>query len=305
MRSVDTLRFSLSVATAALVVWAAGCGPSTTASNHQDAGDGADAGCPVPQQCGDACCTDTQYCHNAQCLEVIGQCDVEPLCPEDARCIDGHCIPWSEFPGFDHDTGCTREVEPGVLRPQLQCAWESDPATDPDAAFYAIRHTPLVVDFHLGDVDVARGPSIVVVGREEYRGGDPGCPSRGPVTVLDGRTCEELYRTDAEDGPVLERGCLLHPDPVDERPETAAQVLDLHRLAADDEPGVDPGDLRVVEHDEVGGPITTDQGLLAVRDLDGHDVGPVFEVGQFYDHGCLPGVSSRVRRADPIALMRL
>ncbi len=196
-----TLRASnwlLPLATLAVAL-AASCGDS---SGDRDGGSG-DGGCPTDRMCGSSCCGDDQYCFGTACLDTTGPCE-DDACSDDARCVEGWCIPWDEFGADPYDPECTREVEPGAVRAQLQCAWQGDPATDPTPGYHVVRHTPLVVDFHLGDIDVPMGPSIVVIGDAVYQEGVPRvCESTGTLFVLDGRTCGELYKLDGDGEEVL------------------------------------------------------------------------------------------------------
>lgn len=168
------------------------CDSSTINGNPGDGG-GDGPPCTTGQRCGSSCCAASEVCAVNTCVTPSGDCSGGQACSEDARCIDGHCIPWQATPQSPFDTTCTREMKPGqTLRPQLQCAWEPPAgANDKD---YALRHTPLVINFGLAGPDQAASPSIVVVGYATYQESVPRiCQSSGALVILDGRSCKERY----------------------------------------------------------------------------------------------------------------
>jgi hypothetical protein len=139
-------------------------------------------------------CSADQLCVLGGCHTPKGTCSTAADCADDTRCLEGHCFAWKEFPALPYDDKCTREVKVGVLRPQLQCSWEDDPEKAQKPLYHAVRHTPLVADFKLGDVDRQLGPSIVVIADATYTEGVArGCESSGSLIILDGRSCKKLY----------------------------------------------------------------------------------------------------------------
>ena len=159
-----------------------------------DGGGGDGGGCTAARQCSGTCCPADQLCVLGGCHAPKATCSSSADCSDDTRCLDGHCFAWKEFPALPFDDKCTREVKPGILRPELQCAWENDPEKASNPSYHVVRHTPLVADFKLGDIDRQLGPSIVVIADATYtEGGARVCESSGSLMVLDGRTCKKLY----------------------------------------------------------------------------------------------------------------
>ena len=181
----------VSIALSALLALTA-CDSGTVNGKPGDAG-GDGPPCTSERRCGSSCCAATEVCAASTCVTPTGDCSGGQACSEDARCIDGHCIPWQSTPMSPYDTSCTREMQPGqTLRPQLQCAWE--PPAGGNENDYALRHTPLVINFGLAGPDQAASPSIVIVGYATYQESVPRiCQSNGAVVILDGRSCKERY----------------------------------------------------------------------------------------------------------------
>ncbi len=174
------------------VLWDGCSCNSEITTNEYDGGHATDGICDPAAVCGSSCCVTGEICYQQTCLTPVGTCEPQQPCQEDSVCIDGRCLPWGQLPTMPFDEDCTRTVEPGRLRPQLQCAWEGE-----DADAFAVRHTPLVVDFGIGNIDRPMGPSVVIISKGTYSEEEPrGCQSSGIVIILDGRTCKESFTLD-------------------------------------------------------------------------------------------------------------
>lgn len=191
------MRVALLVAGSALFLGGCDCegdieGPDGTDDAGADADAGADDGGPCD-------CTAPEECIGGQCRSPHGPCDTGADCTADDRCLEGRCVDWGDG---ETDRECSRESEPGRVRPELQCAWAGPPAGGARETAVAVMHTPLTMDFGLPeDPDSPQGPSIVFASDDSYHESVPRiCESHGILRIVDGATCEERFElADAAD----------------------------------------------------------------------------------------------------------
>ncbi len=123
------------------------------------------------------------------------------MCPGDARCVMGRCLPWGMG---ESDPECVRVTSSGPVIPQTQCTFTTPPMGDPFPMAVAILHTPLVADLGIATVpDAPTRPSIIMVSNRSYREGVPRvCDAEGFLRVIDGATCVQQGTMPAADPPL-------------------------------------------------------------------------------------------------------
>ncbi len=145
-----------------------------------DGGGGGACGATMP-------CPAGRVCAEGMCALDLGPCTSDNDCRNDGRCSReaGRCIP--NEPGRTNPM-CTRNFDPGVFAPSVQCRFSDPPMGDAFPAHMHVLSTPMVADFRVyGVPDGPPRPSIVAV----FDDGDDGGSENptGLIRVLDGRTC--------------------------------------------------------------------------------------------------------------------
>lgn len=180
---------TLVAAWAVLLVNGCDCG-----SDIHGPGPGSDAGADGSTgHDGGACdCTAPEQCIGGRCRTPHGPCSGASDCTGDDHCLEEQCVDWGDG---EYGRDCTREAEPGRVRPELQCAWAGPPAGGPRETAVAVMHTPLALHFHLPeDPDSPQGPMLVFASDDSYHESVPRiCESHGILRIVDGATCEERF----------------------------------------------------------------------------------------------------------------
>lgn len=180
---------TLVAAWAVLLVGGCDCG-----SDIHGPGPGGDAGPDGSTgEDGGACdCTAPEQCIGGRCRTPHGPCSGASDCTGDDHCLEEQCVDWGDG---EYGRDCTREAEPGRVRPELQCAWAGPPAGGPRETAVAVMHTPLALHFHLPeDPDSPQGPMLVFASDDSYHESVPRiCESHGILRIVDGATCEERF----------------------------------------------------------------------------------------------------------------
>ena len=139
-------------------------------------------GC-VDDTTGEVCSLDGLELHTVACPEEVlcveGRCDESGVtcrtdagCDGDRRCVDQRCV---AFGADESNPQCRIEPTPSELPLEVQCAWDRG----------NVDMEPVVIDLHLDG-----HPEIVFTTVTNLDG------RYGQLVAIDGRTCEEVARTD-------------------------------------------------------------------------------------------------------------